>query len=426
MIFYPNSEKINQILKRGEILEADYLDTVNKIISDVRKFGDKTLKDLTLRFDKYDLDNKFYFEKEELKKFYDEIPEDLKLAFNKAKENIENFHKTQLEKTYLIESDGAVLGQKISPIDSVSVYVPGGKASYPSTVLMNVIPAKVAGVNRVVMTTPASNGEINKLVLGVAYLAGVDRVYLLGGAQAIAAVAFGTDTVEKVDKIVGPGNIYVALAKKLVFGFVDIDMIAGPSEILIIADESANPKFVAADMLSQAEHDELASAITITWDKDLANKIKEELTVQLNNLKRSEIAQKSLEKFGGILLVKDVEEAVKFANMVAPEHLELSVQNPFELLYKIKHAGAIFMGHFTPEAIGDYFAGPNHTLPTGGTARFFSPLGVYDFMKKSSIINCSKEYVKKFGDMIIKMAKSEGLDAHANSVKVRLEKDSEF
>jgi len=426
MIFYPNSEKINQILKRGEILEADYLDTVNKIISDVRKFGDKTLKDLTLRFDKYDLDNKFYFEKEELKKFYDEIPEDLKLAFNKAKENIENFHKTQLEKTYLIENDGAVLGQKISPIDSVSVYVPGGKASYPSTVLMNVIPAKVAGVNRVVMTTPASNGEINKLVLGVAYLAGVDRVYLLGGAQAIAAVAFGTDTVEKVDKIVGPGNIYVALAKKLVFGFVDIDMIAGPSEILIIADESANPKFVAADMLSQAEHDELASAITITWDKDLANKIKEELIVQLNNLKRSEIAQKSLEKFGGILLVKDVEEAVKFANMVAPEHLELSVQNPFELLYKIKHAGAIFMGHFTPEAIGDYFAGPNHTLPTGGTARFFSPLGVYDFMKKSSIINCSKEYVKKFGDMIIKMAKSEGLDAHANSVKVRLEQDSEF
>lgn len=422
MIFFPDSEKIKDIINRGEVLEADYLDTVQDILNDVKLNGDKALIKYTSQFDKYNLEEKFYFDREELKVFFDEIPEDLKTAFVNAKGNIELFHSNQKEKTFLVESKGAILGQKVTPIDSVSVYVPGGKASYPSTVLMNVIPAKVAGVNRVVMTTPASNGEINRLVLGVAYLAGVDRVYLIGGAQAIAAVAFGTESVEKVDKIVGPGNIYVALAKKLVFGLVDIDMIAGPSEILIIADESAKPKYVAADMLSQAEHDELASAITITWDKELAIEIEKELDSQLKNLNRADIARKSLDKFGGILLVDNLDEAIEFANSIAPEHLELAVKNPFEILYKIKHAGAIFMGNFTPEAIGDYFAGPNHTLPTGGTARFYSPLGVYDFVKKSSIINCSKEYLDKYGKLIVKMAESEGLEAHANSIKVRLER----
>ncbi|KAA0257717.1 histidinol dehydrogenase [Deferribacter autotrophicus] len=420
MIFYPDSEKIEKILNRGEIFEEKYLNSVIEIIQKVKKEGDRALIKLTKKFDNYDLEKKFYFERSELKTFYEKIPENLKVAFNRAKDNIEFFHQAQLEKTFLVESNGAVLGQKITPLEKVGIYVPGGKASYPSTVLMNAVPAKVAGVDKVYMMSPTSGGEINELVLGVAYLAGVDRVYLVGGAQAIAAFAYGTESVEKVDKIVGPGNIYVALAKKMVFGTVDIDMIAGPSEILILADDSADPTFVAADMLSQAEHDELASAITITDNEDLAKEIEQELISQLFKLERRSIAEKSLKEFGGILLVKNLEEGIDFVNKIAPEHFELCVRNPFEYLYKIKNAGAIFMGHYTPEAVGDYFAGPNHTLPTGGSARFFSPLGTYDFIKRSSIIQCSLGYLTKFGKNIMDMADSEGLTAHRDSVKYRM------
>ncbi|MGA1846417.1 histidinol dehydrogenase [Deferribacter abyssi] len=420
MIFYPDSEKVKKILNRGELFEDKYLSDVIDIIQKVKKEGDNALIELTKKFDNYNLEKKYYFERSELKTFYDKIPENLKVAFNRAKDNIEFFHYAQMEKTFLLERDEAILGQKITPLEKVGIYVPGGKASYPSTVLMNAVPAKVAGVDKILMMSPTSGGEINELVLGVAYLAGVDKVYLVGGAQAIAALAYGTETVEKVDKIVGPGNIYVALAKKIVFGTVDIDMVAGPSEILILADDTANPAFIAADMLSQAEHDELASAITITDNEDLAKAIEKELFAQLSQLERRNVAEKSLREFGGILLVKNLEEGVNFVNNIAPEHFELCVRNPFEYLYKIKNAGAIFLGHYTPEAVGDYFAGPNHTLPTGGSARFFSPLGTYDFIKRSSIIQCSLNYLKKFGNNIMDMADSEGLTAHRNTIKYRM------
>jgi histidinol dehydrogenase len=418
MIYKDINEIIPKILQRNEEYEENFLHTVLEIINDVKKNGDLALKHYSKKFDNNHSDQ-LEITKKDLISAYDSIDEQLKLDLQLAKKNIEDFHKNQLEKSWFIEKDGIVLGQKITPLEKVGVYVPGGKASYPSTVLMNVIPAKVAGVKEVVLVTPAKDGKINNVVLAACYISDVDKVFNVGGAQAIAALAYGTESIPKVDKIVGPGNIFVALAKKIVFGKVDIDMIAGPSEILIIADETANPEYIAADMLSQAEHDELASSITITNSLSLAKEIEKYLNINLNKLPKKEIAEKSLKNYGGIIVVKDLNEAVELSNMIAPEHLELSVQNPFELLSKIKNAGAIFMGHYTPEAIGDYFAGPNHTLPTGGTARFSSPLGTYDFFKRSSIISYSKDTFLKHKDHVFRLAKSEDLDAHALSVKVR-------
>lgn len=421
MIYYKNSDRLEKILNRGDMFEDNYLQTVLDILKDVKKNGDATIQKLTLKFDKYDIDNGFEIERDLLKKAYDNLDIDLKNALAKAKKNITSFHEKQLEKTWMTESENnIILGQKITPLDRVGIYVPGGKAVYPSTVLMDTIPAKVAGVKEIIMVTPATDGFVNDIVLASAYLAGVDRVFRVGGAQAIAALAYGTKSIPKVDKIVGPGNIFVALAKKMVFGTVDIDMIAGPSEILIIADTNANPAYVAADMLSQAEHDELASSVVITTSEDLAKEIEKEVMIQLQKLPKKEMAQKSLDDYGAIFIVKDLEEAAELSNRIAPEHLELMVDHPMELMLKIRHAGAIFMGEYTPEAVGDYIAGPNHTLPTGGTARFFSPLGTYDFVKRSSLIKYNKEALQNDAKEIMKIADLEELIAHKNSVKIRL------
>lgn len=423
LIVKPNDQKIEKILKRGEIFDKEFLPTVMKIIEEVKNNKDKALQELTLKYDHFDISNGFGLDYSSLRSHFDNLPEKLKEALVTAKENIINYHKNQLEKTWMYETEeGSILGAKVTPLSKVGVYVPGGKAVYPSTVLMNVLPAKVAGVKEIYMVTPATNGKVNEAVLGAAYLAGVDKVFKVGGAQAIAALAYGTETIPKVDKIVGPGNIFVALAKKMVFGTVDIDMIAGPSEILVIADEFSNPELVAADMLSQAEHDELASAITVTNSIELAEKIALELEKQLLLLPKRGIAEKSLKEFGSIIVCENLDEACEIANNIAPEHLELYVKTPFEYLNKIKNAGAIFLGENTPEAMGDYIAGPNHTLPTNGTARFFSPLGTYDFLKRSSIINFSKNALIKYGSMVVTMAQFEELNAHAESVNKRLKK----
>ena len=318
------------------------------------------------------------------------------------------------------ESDGVILGQLARPIRSAGIYVPGGKACYPSSVLMNVIPANVAGVEQLVMCSPAPGGILNPYILVAADIAGVKDIYKIGGAQAIAAMAYGTATIPKVDKIVGPGNIYVATAKRYVFGQVDIDMIAGPSEILVIADQSANPEFVASDLLSQAEHDELASSILITTSREIAEKTEAEVERQLATLTRKEIARKALDRFGAIVLVNDLKEAAEISNSIAPEHLELAVENPFELLALIRNAGAIFLGHYTPESVGDYIAGPNHVLPTGGTARFFSPLSTDSFMKKSSLIFYTREGLDKVAEAVMQIADVEGLEAHGNTIRVRM------
>lgn len=418
MIYTNINDILPKILRRGDLYEESYLQTVYDIIKDIKKGGDNAIRNYSKKFD----NNSLYeveVPKKDIISAYDRVDEQLKLDLKLAKKNIEEFHRNQLEKSWFVEKDGIILGQKITPLDRVGVYVPGGKASYPSTVLMDVIPAKVAGVKEVFLVTPAKNGIINDVVLAACYIAGVDRVFRVGGAQAIAALAYGTETIPQVDKIVGPGNIYVALAKKIVFGKVDIDMIAGPSEILIIADDSANPSYVAADMLSQAEHDELASSICLTDSMELAKKIDSELYKQMSKLPKKDIAEKAISEFGGIIVVDSINKAMEISNQIAPEHLELAVKNPFEILSKVKHAGAIFMGHYTPEAMGDYFAGPNHTLPTGGTAKFSSPLGTYDFFKRSSLISYSKEGFLKHKDSVYRIAKSEELDAHALSVDIR-------
>lgn len=421
LIIGKDSTKLSKILDRGGIFDKEYLPVVMDILDKVKVEKDKALIELTMKFDKTDLTKGFEVERGYLKECFINLPESLKRSLEIAKENIVEYHRNMLEKSWMYEKkDGSILGAKITPLERVGVYVPGGKATYPSTVLMNILPAKVAGVAEVVMVTPAKENRLNEVVLAAAYLAGVDRVFKIGGAQAIAALAYGTETVPKVDKIVGPGNIYVALAKKIVFGTVDIDMIAGPSEILVIADKFANPEYVASDMLSQAEHDELASSIAITDDKDLAERIAIEVEKQLDKLPKKWIAEKSLKDFGAIIVVNDLDEACDLANKIAPEHLELYVKTPFEYLNKIKNAGAIFLGEYTPEAVGDYVAGPNHTLPTNGTAKFFSPLGTYDFVKRSSIISFNKNALLRVGESVIEIAKAEGLDAHANSVIKRI------
>lgn len=422
MIIKRTDEKLKTILGRNESFDEQYLETVLSIISRIRKEGNTALVELTQKFDRFDC-KKMEITRSEMEKAYKALDPALKKSLEKARDNIVSFHEKQLEKTWMYEkSEGTFLGQKVTPLERAGVYVPGGKAVYPSSVLMNTLPAKVAGVKEIIMTTPATGGEVNPVVLAAAYLAGVDRGFKIGGAQAIAALAYGTATVPRVDKIVGPGNIYVALAKKMVFGQVDIDMIAGPSEILIIADKSAKAKYIAADMLSQAEHDELASSVVVTDNKKLAEKVEEELKKQLEALPKKEIAGKSLANYGAIIVVKDMEEACEVANEIAPEHLELCVENPMEMMLKIKNAGAIFLGEYTPEPVGDYIAGPNHVLPTGGTARFFSPLGVYDFVKRSSILYYSKKQLAEDMEDIITLAEHEELIAHRNSAAIRQKK----
>lgn len=422
MIIDKNSDKLDIIKNRGNLLEGDYLKVATEIVEDVRKNGDEALFKYCIKFDNFNPKNSsLLVSEEEIDEAFNQVSKDLKIAIEKAKDNILSFHQKQVEKTWLYENDGIILGQKVLPLEKVGVYVPGGKASYFSSVLMNVLPAVAAGVKDISMCTPAINGKINPALLVAAKISGVTRIFKIGGASAIAALAYGTESVCKVDKITGPGNIYVAMAKKIVFGTVDIDMIAGPSEILVIADKFANPKFIAADMLAQCEHDELASAVCITDSKDLALQIEIEVKRQLLELPKKDIAKVSLEKFSAIVVVDSIEEACKLANDIAPEHLELYVESPMEKMSLIKNAGAIFLGGNSPEAVGDYFAGPNHVLPTGGSARFFSPLGAYDFLKKSSIIYYDKKALKEDSKHIIEMAMSENLNAHANSIKYRVD-----
>lgn len=423
MIIRKGDPKIDEILKRGEIMEGEYLRTVLDIIDEVKKRGDEALCDYTEKFDRYDIrKNGMEITRDEMKTAWDELDSELKAALERAKANIVSFHEKQRENTWLYEkTPGTFLGQKVTALESAGVYVPGGKAVYPSSVLMNVLPAKVAGVDEIVMVTPATGGEVNPVVLAAAYLAGVDRGFRIGGAQAVAALAYGTETVPRVCKIVGPGNIYVALAKKMVFGQVDIDMIAGPSEILIVADSTADPDYVAADMLSQAEHDELASAMVVTDDMELAKEIESSVYAQLDELPKKDMARKSIEKYGAIIVTDDLDEGAEIVNEIAVEHLELCVANPMEYMLKIRNAGAIFLGSDTPEPVGDYYAGPNHVLPTGGTAKFFSPLGTYDFQKKSSIIYYSKEQLMADMKDIRILSESEELIAHRNSVLIRKE-----
>ncbi len=415
---------IRNLLKRSPDSYGEYEETVNGIIKEIREKGDKALFGYTQKFDRCEITAETVrVTKEEIKEAYELADPELVAVMKKSAANITEFHSHQLRNSWIVpKEDGTILGQRITPVAVSGVYVPGGKAAYPSSVLMNVLPAKVAGVPRIIMTTPpGADGKVNPGTLVAADIAGVDEIYKAGGAQAIAAMAFGTESIPRVDKIAGPGNIFVALAKKACFGFVSIDSVAGPSEILVLADETANPRYVAADLLSQAEHDELASAILITTSRELAEKVSDEAARFTQQLSRKEIIEKSLENYGYILLAETMDEAVSAANEIASEHLEILTANPFETMTKIKNAGAIFLGEYSSEPLGDYFAGPNHILPTNGTARFFSPLNVDDFLKKTSIISYSEDALSRVHKDIELFAEKEGLTAHANSVKVRFE-----
>lgn len=415
---------LTQLLKRSPSNYDSYEASVKEIVENVKKNGDQALFSYTKQFDKADLTKEnLIVTKDELKAAYEEVDETLLTVIRKALVNIRSFHEKQLQNSWFESNEkGIILGQKVTPIENVGVYVPGGKAVYPSSVLMNIVPAKVAGVPNIYMCTPCdATGKVCASTLVAAHEAGADVIYKVGGAQAIAAMAFGTESVQKVDKIVGPGNIYVALAKKAVFGHVSIDSIAGPSEILVLCDETANPRYVAADLLSQAEHDELASAILITTSKEVAEKVSDEIDGFLKVLSRREIISKSLENYGYIFVADSLEDAIEGANAIASEHLEIVTKNPFEVMTKIKNAGAIFLGEYSSEPLGDYFAGPNHVLPTNGTARFFSALSVDDFIKKSSVISYSREALEEVHSDIEQFACQEQLTAHANSIKVRFE-----
>ena len=422
------STLLDDLLKRSPNNYDTYAAAVQETIDSIKNRGDEALFELTKRFDGADIDaGNIRVTAEEIEAAYKAVDPDLVAVIRKAIHNIRVYHEKQRQYSWFDSTeDGTILGQKITPIERAGVYVPGGKAAYPSSVLMNIIPAKVAGVSKIIMTTPpGKDGKVNPGTLVAANEAGADEIYKAGGAQAIAAMAFGTASVPKVDKIVGPGNIYVALAKKAVYGHVSIDSVAGPSEILVIADDTANPRFVAADLLSQAEHDELASAILVTTSRDIAEAVSREIDGFVRTLSRADIITKSLDNYGHILLAENMDEAIMIANAIASEHLEIVTRNPFEVMTKIKNAGAIFIGEYSSEPLGDYFAGPNHILPTNGTARFFSPLSVDDFVKKSSIIYYSKEALKARKDDIMLFAKSESLTAHANSIGVRFEKEGE-
>ncbi len=413
---------LEKLLKRSPGSYGQYEQAVNEIISQVRSRGDAALSEYTLQFDKCHITaGNIRVTREEIREAYEKVEPAFVEVMKKSAANIIRFHEKQLHNSWIVPNeDGVILGQKISPIAISGVYVPGGKAAYPSSVLMNVLPAKVAGVPRIIMATPpGADGKINPGTLVAADIAGVHEIYKAGGAQAVAAMAFGTESVPRVDKITGPGNIFVALAKKACFGYVSIDSVAGPSEILVLADESANPEYVAADLLSQAEHDEMASAILITDSKELAQAVSKEAARFAGQLSRKDIIEKSLADYGYILLAPNMEKAIDAANEIASEHLEILTKNPFETMTKIKNAGAVFLGEYSCEPLGDYFAGPNHILPTNGTARFFSPLNVDDFMKKTSIISYSKEALSKVHKDIELFAQKEGLTAHANSIKVR-------
>ena len=415
---------LKDLLKRSPSNFGSYADTVEKIVNDVRDRGDEALFGYTKQFDKADINaGNVLVTKEEIEYAYTQVDEKLIEVIRKAKENIRTYHEKQRQYSWF-DSDpkGIMLGQKVTALESVGVYVPGGKAVYPSSVLMNIMPAKVAGVKNIIMTTPCnSEGEVYATTLVAANEAGATAIYKAGGAQAIAALAYGTESIPKVDKIVGPGNIFVALAKRAVYGHVSIDSIAGPSEILVIADETANPRYVAADLLSQAEHDEMASAILITTSKELAEKVSAQVDEFIEVLSRKEIIRKSIDTYGYILLADNMADAVETANAIASEHLEIVTANPFDVMTRIKNAGAIFIGEYSSEPLGDYFAGPNHVLPTNGTAKFFSPLSVDDFIKKSSIIYYSREALEEVHEDIESFAKSEQLTAHANSIAVIFE-----
>lgn len=415
---------LEDLLKRDPNNYTAYESTVQEIVEDVRKNRDQALFAYTKKFDGADLDSSnIRVTEAEIQEAMSQVDPELLTVMKRAMKNIREYHEKQKQYSWFdSRPDGTLLGQKVTPLSSVGVYVPGGKAAYPSSVLMNIIPAEVAGVPRIVMVTPPDkNGKVNPVTLIAAHLAGATEVYKAGGAQAVAALAFGTESIPRVNKIVGPGNIFVALAKKAVYGHVSIDSIAGPSEILVLADETANPRYVAADLLSQAEHDELASAILVTTSMELAEEASRQIEVFLQTLSRRDILEKSLENYGYILVADSMEDAISTANEIASEHLEIVTRNPFEVMTKIQNAGAIFMGEYSSEPLGDYFAGPNHVLPTNGTAKFFSPLGVDDYIKKSSIIYYSREALEPIHKDIETFAEAEHLTAHANSIRVRFE-----
>ena len=420
VINYKEYQSIDDILLRSQFSYDDVNEKVKAILEDVKQNGDNALKKYAKMFDNADIENIEATEKE-IEEAYNRVDEKFKETLKLAYNNIEKFHKKQLRNSFITnEEDGIVMGQIVNPIEKVGVYIPGGTAVYPSTVLMNVIPAKVAGVNEIILVSPPNKeGKISDNILAAAKIAGVNKIFKTGGAQAIAALSYGTESIPKVYKIVGPGNIYVAMAKRLVYGEVSIDMVAGPSEVLIIADETANPIHIASDMLAQAEHDKLASSILITTSEYIAEKVKEELYKQLEKLSRKDIAAESIENNGRIIITETIDEAVYISNEIAPEHLEISIKEPFSVLSKIKNAGSIFLGDYTPEALGDYLSGANHVIPTSGTAKFASPLSVDDFIKKSYITYYTKEALEKVKDNIINFAEHESLEAHANSVKVR-------
>ncbi len=415
--------KKEDILTRDINTKSGVEDIVSDIIDNVRNNGDKALREYSLKFDRAVVED-LEVTKEEIEEAYASEDKAFISTLEKARDNIHHFHSHQVRNNFIInDKDGVILGQKITPIEKVGLYVPGGTARYPSSVLMNAVPAKIVGVKEIVMVTPPDEtGKIPAPILAAAKVAGVDRIFKTGGAQAVAALAYGTETVTKVDKVVGPGNVFVATAKRMLYGIVDIDMIAGPSEILVLADGTCNPEFVAADLLSQAEHDKLASAVLITDSEELAFKVSEELEKQIPELPRCEIARTSIDTNGKIIIADNMKQAVEISNEIAPEHLEVCVENPFELLNLITNAGSIFLGKNVPESLGDYFAGPNHTLPTSGTARFSSPLSVDDFIKKSSFIYFSEDALNEVGEDVVRFAEKEGLQAHGRAVSKRLKK----
>ena len=413
---------IKELKLRSENSDKDVVPVVSEIINNVREKGDKAVYDYTVKFDGK-APEKTEITREEIEELIKDCEPKFLEAITKAAENIKDFHARQVQQSWLTtKENGVIMGQRVRGLKRVGIYVPGGTAAYPSSVLMNAIPAKLAGVEEVIMVTPpCKDGKPNPNIMAAAKIAGVDRIFLMGGAQAVAALAYGTETVPKVDKIVGPGNIFVATAKKLFYGVVDIDMIAGPSEILIVADKTANPKFLAADLMSQAEHDKLASSILLTTSDEIAVETEKEVLRQVQKLSRKDIIEYSLSNFGAIIVCSDMAQAVDFANELAPEHLEVCCENPMEYVGKLHNAGSVFLGNYSPEPLGDYFAGPNHVLPTSGTARFFSPLSVDSFVKKSSFIYYTEDALKKDAELIEEFAKKEGLTAHANSITVRFE-----
>lgn len=413
---------MENLKKRIDETDEKIVAIVSNIINEVKENGDDAVREFTVRFDG-GVPKKTVIEKDELQEYLNMVDDDFKSAIIKAKNNIYDFHLRQTQQSWMTTKEsGVIMGQRVRGLHRVGIYVPGGTAAYPSSVLMNAVPAKIAGVKEIIMVTPpATDGNPDPNIMAAAAVAGVDRVFLVGGAQAVAALAYGTEKIPKVDKIVGPGNIFVATAKRLLYGVVDIDMVAGPSEILIVADKTADPAFLAADLMSQAEHDKMASAILLTTSIDLARATVHEIEKQVKDLERQEIIRESLENYGEIIVCDDVMQAIDFANELAPEHLELCVTEPLKYIGKVDNAGSVFLGNFSPEPLGDYFAGPNHVLPTSGTARFFSPLGVDSFVKKSSFIYYTPAELHEAKDDIIKLAETEGLAAHANSIKVRFE-----